>query len=74
MIMMSEEFFVFRCKECGKIKTSLGSLHGHAERHTGFFSVANVDKLMSLTEILRVKEVEEVSLEEFEKWRDENDE
>lgn len=56
--------FLYRCTECGKTSLSLGSLHSHIEKHTPWYSWGNFDRLMQHTEILEVKETEEVTLEE----------
>lgn len=66
---------VFRCKECGHISLSLGGLHGHAEKHRGYTplnisipftktSMGKFDELMKLTEVLRVDETTQISLNE----------
>lgn len=68
---------LFRCKECGYVSLSLGGLHGHCEKHRGYTSLniqipftktsmANVDELMKLTEVLRVDETTEIGLKEVE--------
>ena len=68
---------LFRCTECGHTVLSLGSLHAHCETHRGYTrfniqipftrtSMANVDELMELTEVLRVDETTEISLSEVE--------
>jgi len=68
---------LFRCSECGYISLSLGSLHAHVERHRGYtrFNIqvpltktrmANMNALMERTEIVRVDETSEISLEEVE--------
>jgi hypothetical protein len=72
-----DDLVVFRCSECGHTDMSLGSLHAHIEGHRGYTrfgiqipftktSMANVDRLMECTEVLRVDETTEVSLEEVE--------
>jgi len=72
-----DDLVVFRCTECGRTDMSLGSLHAHIEGHRGYTrfgiqipftktSMANVDRLMEYTEVLRVDETTEVSLEEVE--------
>ncbi|MGZ0745740.1 hypothetical protein [Haloparvum sp. AD34] len=68
---------LFRCAECGYISLSLGSLHGHIERHRGYTrfniqvpltktAMAKRNALMERTEVLRVDETSEISLEEVE--------
>lgn len=71
------DLVVFRCSECGYASLSLGGLHGHIERHRGYTrfniqvpftrtSMANVPRLMEYTEVLRVSEAQEISIEEVE--------
>lgn len=66
---------LFRCTECGYTSLSLGSLHGHIERHRGYtrFNIGvpftktapgNVDELMKRTEVLRVTDLEEIERKE----------
>lgn len=68
---------LFRCTECGQTRQSLGSLHAHIEKHRGYSrfgiqipftktAIANVDELMKRTEVLRVSELEAISLNEVE--------
>lgn len=63
---------LFSCTECDHVSLSLGSLHAHAEQHRGWFGFqwpwryGDFDQLMELTEIVRVQEVEEISIEEVE--------
>lgn len=68
---------LFRCTECGQTSMSLGSLHAHCEKHRGYTrwniqlpltktSMADFDRLMDYTEVLRVEETSEISLEEVE--------
>ncbi len=55
-----EHFMVYRCAECGKISTDLGSLHAHIEKHRGLFgiqlpwNVGDYDELMEMTEEIEV--------------------
>lgn len=69
------DLVLFRCSECGFASLSLGTLHAHVERHRGYTrfniqvpftktSLANFEELMEYTEVLRVDETSEVSLEE----------
>lgn len=69
------DLVLFRCSECGFASLSLGTLHGHVERHRGYTrfnirvpftktSLANFEELMEYTEVLRVDETSEVALEE----------
>lgn len=65
----SECVKIYRCTECGKISTSVGYLHGHAEGHRGFlwpWQVASVDALMEYTETYRIPvgELEEFAVED----------
>jgi len=64
---------LFRCTECGYTEQSLGALHAHIERHRGYTrwgiqvpltrtAIANRDELMARTEVLRVRETEDVEL------------
>jgi hypothetical protein len=66
---------LFRCRECGFASLSIGTLHAHVESHRGYTrfniqlpftktSPAAFDRLMEFTEILRVDETNEISLEE----------
>lgn len=68
---------LFRCTECGYTSLSLGSLHAHVERHRGYTrfniqlpftktAMANADRLMECTEVLRVTETEAISLDAVE--------
>lgn len=68
---------LFRCTECGQTDFSLGSLHAHIEGHRGYTrfgiqipftktALANGDELMKRTEILRVDETSEISIQEVE--------
>jgi len=69
------QLVVFRCTECGYASLSIGSTHGHIEKHRGYTrfniqlpftktALANVDELMKRTEVLRIDETTEVPLEE----------
>jgi len=68
---------LFRCRECGRIDMSLGTLHAHAEKHRGYTrwniqlpfgktSPADFKRLMKLTEVLRVDSTKEIELDEVE--------
>lgn len=68
---------LFRCKECGHTDMSIGSIHAHCEQHRGYTrfniqlpftktSMADFDRLMEYTEVLRVEETSEISLTEVE--------
>jgi hypothetical protein len=71
------DLVLYRCSECGQIEMSIGALHGHAERHRGYTrlgiqipftetAVGRFDQLMELTEILRVEQTSQISIEEVE--------
>lgn len=68
---------LFRCSECGYTSLSLGGTHGHIEKHRGYTrfniqipftktAMANVDRLMEFTEIVRVTDTEEITLDQVE--------
>jgi hypothetical protein len=68
---------LFRCTECGQTDLSLGSIHAHIEGHRGYTrlgiqipftktALANIDELMKRTQVLRVDETSEISVEEVE--------
>jgi hypothetical protein len=63
---------LFRCTECGYRSQSLGSLHGHAEKHRGWFGFqlpwryGDFEALMELTEVVAIEASEAVSLKEVE--------
>ena len=68
---------LFRCTECDYTSMSLGSTHGHIEKHRGYTrfniqlpftktSMANVDELMKRTDIVRVTDTETIELNEVE--------
>jgi len=60
---------LFSCTECEYVSLSLGSLHAHAEQHRELFGLqlpwryGDFEELMELTEVVRVQEVEEISLQ-----------
>lgn len=71
------DLVLFRCSECGYTSLSLGGAHGHIEKHRGYTrfniqipftktSMANVDRLMEYTEIVRVTDTEEITLDQVE--------
>lgn len=71
------DLVLFRCSECGYASLSLGDAHGHIEGHRGYTrfniqipftktAMANVDQLMKYTEIVRVTDTEEISLDQVE--------
>jgi len=71
------DLVLFRCTECGYVSLSLGRLHGHIEGHRGYTrfgiqvpftktAMADVDELMDRTEVLRVEDTSEVTLDEVE--------
>lgn len=68
---------LFRCTECGQLDQSLGSLHAHVEKHRGYtrFNIqipftrtmmADFNRLMEYTDVLRVEQATEISLNEVE--------
>lgn len=70
-----DSLVVFRCSECGYVDLSLGSLHAHCESHRGYTrfniqvpftktSPGDFDRLMDLTEVLRVDETTPVTLDD----------
>jgi len=73
----SGRLVLFRCSECGNTYLSIGALHGHAERHRGYTrlgiqipftktAVANVDELMTYTEVVAVETAEPITLDDVE--------
>ncbi len=66
---MSDELVVYRCTECGHQSLSLGSLHGHAERHRGWHGLqwpwnwGDADALMDYTQVLHVTDYTEYRLD-----------
>lgn len=69
------DLVLFCCRECGHTDLSLGGLHGHCERHRGYTrfniqipftktSMANVDELMKLTEVVRVRDTEVIDIDD----------
>jgi len=69
------DLVLFCCTECGYTSLSLGATHGHVEKHRGYTrfnigipftkkSMGNFDQLMKRTEVLRVDDVEAISLED----------
>jgi len=71
------QLVIFRCRECGHVDLSLGRLHAHAETHRGFTrfniqvpltktSAGNFVQLMEYTEVLRIDELSEISLDDVE--------
>jgi len=73
------QLVLFRCTECGYTSMSLGSLHAHIERHRGYTrfniqipltktAMGDFEKLMELTEVVRVDDEETVALEEVDDY------
>ena len=71
------DLVLFRCSECGYTSLSLGDVHAHIEKHRGYTrfniqlpftktSIANVDRLMEHTEVVRVTDTEEITLGQVE--------
>jgi hypothetical protein len=66
--------YIFRCKECGETRSNLGALHSHIDRHLGFrFSIGpETDEYLEKTKVLKIKEVEEVNLEDVDGYPSRN--
>jgi hypothetical protein len=66
--------YIFKCRECGEIRSNLGALHSHIDRHIGVdFSLGpKTDKYKEKTKVLKIKEVEEVDLENIEGYPSRN--
>lgn len=71
------DLVLFRCKECGYVSMSIGSIHAHIEKHRGYTrfgiqlpftktAMGNHEELNKRTEVLRVDEATEIELEEVE--------
>jgi len=59
-----DTFEIYRCSQCGWVtnaepKGAIGTAHTHAEKHTGFFSMANIDKLDQYIHKIKITEFEE---------------
>lgn len=59
-----ESFEIYRCSKCGWVtsaepKGAIGTAHAHAEKHTGFFSMGNIDLLDQYIHKIKVTEFEE---------------
>lgn len=69
--------YIFKCKECGEIRTNLGALHSHIDRHLPVFT-KNVSfsvptaKYEERTKVLEITETEEVDFEELEGYPSRN--
>lgn len=61
-----QDICFYRCSECGYCSFSIGFLHAHMESHTGWFSVANVDKFMDWTEKVWVRQKDVTGLDSLE--------
>lgn len=64
--MRDQPFQIYRCKKCGYITSAepegaIGTIQAHAEKHTGFLSFGNFQKLNQFIEKLEVTEFEEVA-------------
>lgn len=60
-----EDFHIYRCSQCGwtcsaEPEGSIGTAHAHAEKHTGFFSFGNFDKLDKYIHKIKVTDFEKV--------------
>jgi len=64
-----DDFILYQCRECGYWTKSLGYLHGHLEKHTGFWSLADIEKFNEMTRKIVVTEYRE---EEVENLSEEN--
>ena len=61
-----DQLIIYRCTECGHLSTSLGYIHGHAEKHNPGLDpwglipdprkTANPDHLNTMVEAVRVEE------------------
>lgn len=70
------DLVVFRCSECGYTSLSLGGIHAHVESHISGYTRLNIrlpvgktgygnfHRLMDFTDVLRVKDTEEITLED----------
>lgn len=59
-----QSFEVYRCSACGYITSAepegaIGTAHAHAEKHTGFFSFGNFDKLDQYIHKIKVTDFED---------------
>ncbi len=60
---MKDVFWVYRCSACGWVcsaedEGNIGWAHGHAEKHTSWYSVADVERLDSYIDKLKVEVIE----------------
>jgi hypothetical protein len=68
----TDDIVIFRCTDCGKTSTSIGSLHAHCEKHHGIFGIqlpwriGDFEALMEYTEVLRVTDYEHVDIDDVE--------
>jgi|APHM01.1.fsa_nt_gi hypothetical protein len=71
------DIVLFRCSECGYLSLSLGQTHAHIETHRGCSrfniklpftktAIADTDQLMKYTEIVRVTDTKQTTLEQVE--------
>lgn len=64
LMTKTDTIVLFQCTECGKLSTSLGSLHAHCERHRGLFGLqfpwryGDFDALMAYTDVIEVTDYE----------------
>jgi len=69
------DLVLFQCTECDYASMSLGSTHAHIEGHRGYTrfniqipftktAMANADELWKRTEVVRVRDTEEIGLQE----------
>jgi hypothetical protein len=69
-----EDNIVFRCSECGEVRSNLGALHSHIDRHLEF-SISfgpETEKYRDMTQVLKIKEVEKIDLEEVDGYPSRN--
>jgi rubredoxin len=60
-----DNFEIYRCSQCGWVTSAapdgaIGTAHAHAEKHTGFWSTANFEKLDQYIHKIKVTDFEEV--------------
>lgn len=69
-----EDKYIFRCGECGEIRSNLGALHSHIDRHLSPSISLGPDTSMyrEKTEVLKIKEVKEVDLEDVDGYPSRN--
>jgi len=66
--------YIFKCKDCGEIRSNLGALHSHIDRHLDF-SVSigpDTERYNEMTKVLKIKEVEEIDMDEIDGYPSRN--